>query len=402
MTDRQNIAVLGSTGSVGQSSLDVIERHPDRYRVFALSANTRVDKLHEQIHRLHPPLVVMCEEAAAAQLRTRLAADGITGTEVLSGAAALETVAAAGEIDTLVAGIVGAAGLRSTLAAARTGKRILLANKEALVMSGSLLLQACQASGALLLPLDSEHNAIFQALPDAWHDAAATARSRKQLGVESLILTASGGPFRSLTKKQLAVVSRQQALQHPTWDMGPKISIDSASLMNKGLEVIEASYLFGLPAAQIEVVIHPQSIVHSLVRYVDGSVLAQLGNPDMRTPIAHALAWPERVESGVDRLNLLECANLSFEAPDPDRFPCLRLAFEALQDGGIAPTVLNAANEIAVDCFLQNGVSFMQLPEVIERTLSATKPQTADELDTILMADKQARQQALKIAGELN
>jgi len=393
----QSIAVLGSTGSVGQNILDVLSRHPERYVVFALSANSQHELLYQQCCRWNPPYAVMQDADCADQLSQKLAQSDLQ-TTVLQGEQALAEIAEHKEVNVVAAAIVGAAGLLSTMAAARAGKRLLLANKESLVMSGELLMQTARQHGATVLPLDSEHNAIFQSLPSVAHPQQ---MNLKEAGVKKILLTASGGPFRGYTKKQLSVVSRQQALKHPNYSMGPKISIDSATLMNKGLEVIEACLLFNLVVDDIEVVVHPQSVVHSLVSYIDGSVLAQLGQPDMRTPIAHALAWPERVESGVESLDLFKVARLDFAPPDRDCFPCLDLAYSAMQRGGTAPAVLNAANEVAVSAFLQDAVSFLQLPKIVEKTLAKAKIHTADDLNTIIKADKDARQIAHTVLAEM-
>ena len=383
----QRLTVLGATGSIGQSTLDVVARHPDRFEVFALSAQRQADKLLEQCLRFSPRFAVMGEAAAADRLRAALRAAG-RDTEVLCGEEALERVAAAEAVDMVMAAIVGAAGLRPTLAAARAGKKILLANKEALVLSGQLLIDAVAASGAVLLPIDSEHNAIFQALP------ADYARDPARAGVRRVLLTASGGPFRSAPIESLANVTPEQACAHPNWVMGRKISVDSATMMNKGLEVIEAHWLFGAPADMIEVVVHPQSVIHSMVDYADGSVIAQLGNPDMRTPIAHAMAWPERIEAGVRPLDLFEIARLDFERPDLERFPCLRLAFDALRAGGASPAVLNAANEEAVAAFLDHRIGFLDIPAVIAACLERSGTQTVDSLDAVFAADACAREWA--------
>ena len=381
--ERRAVTLLGSTGSIGKSTLDVIARHPARYRVHALSANTSVEALAAQCIEHRPARAVMRDADSAAALERTLRGQGLE-TVVESGEAALAAIAAEDAVDTVVAAIVGAAGLVPTLAAARAGKRLLLANKEALVMSGALMIDAARASGATLLPLDSEHNAIFQCLPVAGHGVGTR-------GVERILLTASGGPFRTHTLEALSVVTLQQALAHPNWSMGPKISIDSATLMNKGLEVIEACHLFGVAVDDIEVVVHPESIIHSMVRYHDGSVIAQMGRPDMRTPIAHALAWPERIDSGVEPLDFRDVSGLHFEEPDTTRFPCLRLAVEAQRAGGSMPIVLNAANEVAVSAFLEERVAFMQLPTVVEETLSRAKNYPPDDLTTIIAADADAR-----------
>lgn len=386
----QRIAVLGSTGSIGQSTLDVIARHPDRYRVMGLAAHSRIDLLEAQVCAFNPPVVVVVDPVAAAQLEIRLRQKGLT-TEVQSGEAAVVALAARDDVDTVMAAIVGAAGLPSALAAARAGKRVLLANKESLVMAGTLFMEAIRSSGATLLPIDSEHNAIFQSLPQSFD------RNPAAHGVSHIILTASGGPFRGYNRQRLADVTPEQAISHPKWSMGPKISVDSATLMNKGLEVIEAHYLFGLDPDEIQVVVHPQSTIHSLVQYVDGSVIAELGAPDMRTPIAHALAWPDRIESGVPMLDLVACGQFDFMAPDLEAFPCLRLAFEALRAGGAAPTVLNAANEVAVAAFLDGQIRLLDIARVIEESLMAlgsgrfANRDHTGSLESILADDATAR-----------
>jgi 1-deoxy-D-xylulose-5-phosphate reductoisomerase len=388
---RARIAVLGSTGSIGENTLDVVARHPDRFEVFALSAHSQVDKLAQQIVRFRPRLACVGTPAHADALRAKLPAG--VDTEVLHGADGLETLAAAAEVDAVMAAIVGAAGLRPSLAAARAGKRVLLANKESLVVAGALFMQAVQAGGATLLPIDSEHNAIYQCLPA--HAPGGHGLSHK--GVQSIVLTASGGPFRCTPVEALASVTPEQACAHPNWVMGRKISVDSATMMNKGLEVIEAHWLFGLPAAQIEVTIHPQSVIHSLVRYVDGSVLAQLGNPDMRTPIAYGLAWPDRIDGGVAPLDLAAICNLQFEAADLERFACLRLAYQALEAGQAACVALNAANEVAVQAFLDRRLGFADIAAVVAECLErvAGMPATrCDALDDILALDAQVRQRA--------
>ena len=379
----QRIALLGSTGSIGKSTLDVVARHPERYAIQALSAHTSVDALFMQCQRFHPATAVVGTEEAADKLQGLCANAGLN-VSVRHGAKALEQIAEHTDTDIVVAAIVGAAGLLSTLAAAHAGKRLLLANKESLVMSGELLMDAARESGALIMPVDSEHNAIFQSLPA--HETGVNTS-----GINKILLTASGGPLRLLSQKELSVVTPQQALKHPNWSMGPKISIDSATLMNKGLEVIEACQLFDVSADDIEVVVHPESIIHSMVSYADGSVIAQMGRPDMRTPIAHALAWPHRISSGVAPLDFMEITGLHFEAPDMKRFPLLRLAFEALRTGGTAPAVLNAANEVAVDAFLRENVAFLQLAEVVEKTLERAKISPASDLSTIIGADEDAR-----------
>ncbi len=380
----QSIAVLGSTGSIGQNTLDVIARHPDRYRVFALAAQRRIDLLEQQIVQCRPEVAVVVDPDAAESLRHRLKTRDVH-TTILSGRDAIVDLVRRPEVDTVMAAIVGAAGLPSAMAAAEAGKRLLLANKEALVMAGDLFMNAVRQSGAILLPIDSEHNAIFQSLPANYQ------RNPERHGVAHVTLTASGGPFRGFDRHRLASVTPAQAVNHPKWSMGPKISVDSATLMNKGLEVIEAHYFFGVGAEQIKVVVHPQSTIHSLVQYSDGSVIAELGAPDMRTPIAHALAWPERIESGVEWLDLVACGRFDFMAPDLDAFPCLRLAFRALAQGGRAPAVLNAANEVAVAAFLAGHIGFMQIPEIIEATLDAIDHFPIHNLEAVLEADRVAR-----------
>ncbi|GGY24831.1 1-deoxy-D-xylulose 5-phosphate reductoisomerase [Rhodanobacter panaciterrae] len=385
----KNVAVLGATGSIGGNTLDVIARHPERFRATVLTAHRQVEALAELCIRHRPQLAVIADPALEAELARRLAAAGVR-CAVASGHAAL-TAAAAGELcDTVVAAIVGAAGLDSTLAAARAGKHLLLANKESIVMAGPLLLAAVAAGGGALVPVDSEHNAIFQCLPGGRPDLRAS-------GVRRLILTASGGPFRGRTRSELADITPEQACKHPNWVMGRKISVDSATLMNKGLEVIEAHHLFGAPAEAIDVLVHPQSLVHSLVEYVDGSVLAQLGNPDMRTAIAHALAWPERVEAGVAPLNLAACAPLQFEPPDLTTFRCLVLAFQALRAGGDAPAVLNAANEVAVEAFLAGSLPFLSIADVVEAVLAELPAQAVVDVGTLAERDRVAREAARRI-----
>lgn len=383
----QNLTILGSTGSIGTSTLDVVARHPDRFRVVALTANSQLDLLFRQCVQFRPRYAVLLDEDAAARLRERVKEAGLE-TEVLSGVAALEQVCALPEADTVMAAIVGAAGLRPTLAAARAGKKILLANKETLVMAGNVFMDAVHASGSALLPIDSEHNAIFQALPRGYDGNLA------RNGVRRILLTASGGPFRNTPLSELQHVTPEQACAHPNWSMGKKISVDSASMMNKGLEVIEAHWLFNAAADDIQVVVHPQSVIHSLVEYVDGSVLAQLGNPDMRTPIAYGLAWPERIDSGVAPLDLFKVATMNFEAPDFDRFPCLALAYQALRAAGTAPAMLNAANEVAVAAFLDKRISFLAIPRIIEAVLDELPVSSVSSLDDVLGADAEARRAA--------
>src|SRR5947207_1491727 len=373
-----NLAILGATGSIGSSTLDVVSRHRSRYRIFALTANGSADALLA-LCRLHRPLYAVL---SAAKADARLAASfAECGTELLFGARALEQVAADCRVDVVMAAIVGAAGLASTLAAARAGKRVLLANKEALVMAGPLLTRAAREGGATLLPVDSEHNAVFQCLSDI-------------KAVRRIVLTASGGPFRTSALDTLDGVTPDQACAHPNWVMGRKISVDSATMMNKGLEVIEARWLFDVPPQTIEVVIHPQSIVHSLVQYVDGSLIAQLSNPDMRVPIAHALGYPERIASGARPLDLTAMKELSFERPDERRFPCLRLAYAALERGGTAPAVLNGANEVAVDAFLAGRLPFTSIARVISETLEAVPAGEACDLGAVMAADSAARRGA--------
>lgn len=379
----RHLTVLGATGTIGVNTLDVVARYPERFNVVALSGSSQLDKLAAQCRIHQPRYAVVLDASSAARLRDMLKAAG-SATEVLWGMAALEQVAALPEVDTVMAAIVGAAGLRPTLAAARAGKRILLANKETLVMAGSLFMQAVADGGAELLPIDSEHNAIFQSLPRYFcGDLAAC-------GVRRILLTASGGPFRTTPIAELAHVTPQQACAHPNWVMGKKISVDSATMMNKGLEVIEAHWLFNAAPEQIQVVIHPQSVIHSMVDYLDGSVIAQLGNPDMRTPIAYALGFPERIEAGVPALELFG-RGLTFEAPDYTRFPCLKLAFDALASGGMLPAVLNAANEAAVAAFLAGRAPYLAISAAIEHALARAQSGTADSLEELLQADTQAR-----------
>ena len=389
----QGVVILGSTGSIGESTLDVIERHPQRFRVVALAAASRWGALLEQCRRLRPRLAVMCDPEAAARLRAGLREENLD-TEVLEGAAGLIAAASLADAAIVMAAIVGSAGLLSTLAAARAGKRVLLANKEALVMGGHLLLDAVAAGNAELLPIDSEHNAIFQCLPG-------TRAGTRPAGVRRVLLTASGGPFLRLPRERLKDVTPAEACRHPRWVMGRKISVDSATLMNKGLELIEAQLLFALPPGLVEVLVHPESVVHSLVEYADGSVLAQLSNPDMRTPIAHALGHPERIESGVESLDLVRLGALSFEAPDRAQFPCLALAEAAARSGGTAPALLNAANEVAVAAFLEGRLNFASIAVVIERVLESLDPAAAHSLEDVLGADASARRAAQACVEEL-
>ena len=385
----QNVAILGATGSIGGSTLDVIARHPQRFRATVLSAHRQVEALAALCAQHRPELAVIADPALEGELARRLRAAGVR-CEVASGHDALAAAAASPLCDTVVAAIVGAAGLDSTLAAAGAGKRLLLANKESIVMAGPLLLQAMEAGGGVLIPVDSEHNAIFQCLPGGRPHLGRS-------GVRKLILTASGGPFRGRSREQLGAISPEQACKHPNWVMGRKISVDSATLMNKGLEVIEAHHLFGAPADAIEVLVHPQSLVHSMVEYVDGSVLAQLGNPDMRTAIAHALAWPERVEAGVPALNLAACAPLQFEPPDLATFRCLALAFQALRAGGDAPAILNAANEVAVEAFLAGALPFLSIADVVEAVLAELPAQPVVDVPTLGQRDRLASEAARRV-----
>ncbi|MEK6749982.1 MAG: 1-deoxy-D-xylulose-5-phosphate reductoisomerase [Pseudomonadota bacterium] len=395
----QGVTVLGATGSIGLSTLDVLRRHKDRYRVVALSGRSRVDRLLEQCIEFQPEYVAVADDQAADEFAQKLRTHRLENIRVVNGVKGLETIASLAQVAYVMAAIVGAAGLRPTLAAARAGKTVLLANKEALVMSGRLFMDIVRRHNALLLPIDSEHNAIFQCMPAPNEQSAAW----NKLGVSKILLTASGGPFRKMPLEELEFVTPAQAVAHPNWSMGRKISVDSATMMNKGLEVIEACWLFNCTPEQIEVVVHPQSIIHSMVEYVDGSVLAQLGNPDMRTPIAHALAWPERVASGVSRLDMIAVAKLEFERADMQRYPCLRLAIEAMQVGGIATTVLNAANEIAVQAFLEERIRFTDIPKVIEESLEHRPSTGADNLEAIFAVDEWARAHARRfIAGLKN
>jgi 1-deoxy-D-xylulose-5-phosphate reductoisomerase len=384
---KQQICILGATGSIGVSTLDVIARHPERYQVFALTAHTQIEKLAQQCAAFQPAYAVVATAELAQQLEKSLRQVS-PKTSVLYGAQALCEVAIAPECDVVMAAIVGAAGLPASLAAARSGKRILLANKEALVMSGQLFIDAVRQSGATLLPIDSEHNAIFQCLPSGFQ------RDLAGSGISKIILTASGGPFLNRDVASLHNVTPEQAIAHPNWVMGRKISVDSASMMNKGLEVIEAHWLFGAAPDKIEVLIHPQSLVHSMVSYEDGSLLAQLGNPDMRTPIAYGLAYPERIASGVEALDLSKFLQLNFFQPDFQRFPCLRLAYEALRAGASAPVVLNAVNEVAVDAFLNSALGFMQIETVIAQALEKIPLQDVDTLEAVFEIDSQARRVA--------
>ena len=383
----QSLTILGATGSIGVSTLDVVARHPDRYRIFALTGQTRIDVLAEQCAQFQPEVAVVVDADAAERLQKLIRDRGLK-TSVVYGEQALCDVASAEACDTVMAAIVGAAGLGPSLAAAKAGKKLLLANKEALVISGQLFMDAVAASGSTLLPIDSEHNAIFQCLPIGYQ------RVPPQHGIRKILLTASGGPFLDRELSSFDSITPEQAVAHPNWSMGRKISVDSATMMNKGLEVIEAHWLFGASASQIEVVIHPQSVIHSMVAYADGSVLAQLGNPDMRTPIAHALAYPERIDSGVDAIDLARIAQLDFREPDRVRFPCLQLAFDVLHAGGSAPAVLNAANEVAVQAFLDKQIGFTRISSLIAETLSRVPAASVDTLESLLAQDSKARDQA--------
>ena len=389
----QQVTILGSTGTIGLQTLDVIARHANEYKVFALAANTNVDALLAQCLQYKPEFAVLLDEKAALDLGAKLKANS-SKTQVLAGMSGLEQVSSDPKVNIVMATIVGAAGLKPAMAAAHAGKRILLANKETLVMAGSLFMDAVKKGGATLLPIDSEHNAIFQVMPPASANYLVSGDIDK-IGVKKIILTASGGPFRTYTQQQLENVTLEQALKHPNWVMGAKITIDSATLMNKGLEVIEAHWLFNAKPSQIEVVVHPQSIIHSMVEYIDGSILAQLGNPDMRTPIAYALGYPKRIESGVASLNLLEIAKLEFEAPDVKRFPCLQLAYDALAAGGTAPAILNAVNEVAVAAFLNKQINFLDIATLIAKALNHIKTVPVTSLDQLIAIDEEARSFAL-------
>lgn len=388
----QNITILGSTGSIGKSTLDVVGRHPEKFTVFALSANTQHEVLLEQCLKFRPKYAVMRDESGAQRLKEGIAEAGLN-TEVECGVAALEKIASLPEVDIVMAAIVGAAGMQPALAAARSGKRILLANKETLVMVGQLFMDAVKENGAVLLPIDSEHNAIFQVLPREGSLGGG--------GVKRILLTASGGPFRNFSKEALERVTPDEACRHPNWVMGRKISIDSATMMNKGLEVIEAHWLFNAGADRIRVVVHPESIIHSMVEYIDGSILAQLGNPDMRTPIAYALGFPQRIDSGVESLDLCRIATLHFEEPDFSRFPCLALAFQALKAGGAAATILNAANEVAVQYFLEKKIRFTAISEMIEQTLSELGALPLDTLEEAIEIDRVARNVASALLSKV-
>jgi len=383
----RNITILGSTGSVGISTLDVVTRHPNKYQVIALTANKSTDKMLEQCRIFRPRYAVMLDPVSAENLKKEVCKAEIN-TEILCGVESLEKVVSLPEVDIVMAAIVGAAGIRPTFAAALTGKYVLLANKETLVMAGHIFMNVVKENHATLLPIDSEHNAIFQSLPREFTG------DHTKSGVRRILLTASGGPFRQTSLADLEHVTPEQACNHPNWVMGQKISVDSATMMNKGLELIEAHWLFDAAPEQIQIVIHPQSVIHSMVEYVDGSVLAQLGNPDMRTPIAHALAYPERIECGVTPLDIFKVAQLDFEAPDFSKFPCLGLAYKALASGGSAPTILNAANEVAVEAFLKSRITFTAIPLMIEQVMQSIKPKDIFTLEDVLTADSLAREAA--------
>ncbi|MDP1765771.1 MAG: 1-deoxy-D-xylulose-5-phosphate reductoisomerase [Methylotenera sp.] len=380
----QSVTILGATGTIGSQTLDVISQHPERFSIFALSANNNVKGLFDLCEQYTPKFAVMLQEAAAAELSLLLKAIH-SNTVVLHGEAALNEISSHEQVDIVMAAIVGSAGLHPAMAAAKAGKRILLANKETLVMAGNLFMQAVIDGGATLLPIDSEHNAIFQVMPQQ------RSRQLESMGVKRVLLTASGGPFRNASLQELKVVTRAQALNHPNWVMGPKITVDSATMMNKGLEVIEAHWLFNALPEQIDVVVHPQSVIHSMVEYIDGSVLAQLGNPDMRTPIAYGLGYPERLTSGVSSLDLLTVGRLDFCAPDLERFPCLRIAYDALNIGGTAPAILNAANEVAVEAFLTEKIGFMDIPHIIENVLTASSISQVESIEQLVVVDVEAR-----------
>lgn len=394
----QSVCILGVTGSIGQSTLKILSQHPDKYSVFAVSAHSRIPELVEICKQFRPKVVVVPEHKIA-ELKTSFIQQNIQGIDILVGQDGLVDIASHADVDVVMAAIVGAAGLLPTLAAVKAGKRVLLANKEALVMSGEIMMQAALDHQALLLPVDSEHNAIFQSLPHNYLQVDRT--GQPQLGVSKILLTASGGPFLNHSLEQLEHVTPQQACKHPNWSMGQKISVDSATLMNKGLELIEACHLFSISEHFVTVVVHPQSIIHSMVQYVDGSTLAQMGNPDMCTPIAHALAWPERLQTSVPALDLFEYSQLNFQAPDTQKFPALNLARQAMRAGGLAPTILNAANEIAVEAFLKERIGFTHIPQVVEHTLQDLENAAAESIECILDKDKVARSIAQKYISSI-
>jgi len=389
---QQGICILGSTGSIGINTLDVIRRHPQQFKVIALTGNRQTRRMFQQCEEWQPKIVVMADEGAAAELRQLLGQKGYP-VKVLAGKSALAEVVQLGEVDAVMAGIVGAVGLLPTLAAVKAGKRVLIANKEPLVMLGQVFIEEAKLSGAILLPIDSEHNAIFQCLPAAVQQATAAPVEHElsDYGVRRLLLTGSGGPFLNLDRAAFGSITPDQACTHPNWVMGRKISVDSATMMNKGLELIEACALFSTGPEQIHIVVHPQSVIHSMVEYADGSLLAQLGNPDMRTPIAHALAWPERIEAGVERLDLLQIAALEFQAPDMLKFPALSLARIAAETGGTLPAILNAGNEVAVQAFLDSKIRFDQIIQLVEETMEAIDHEPEQTLENVLAADQLAR-----------
>ncbi|MGD8784880.1 MAG: 1-deoxy-D-xylulose-5-phosphate reductoisomerase [Thioalkalispiraceae bacterium] len=391
----KGIAILGATGTIGVNTLDVIRRHPDKFRINALTANSQVDRLFEQCREFEPDYAVMVDEQAAALLEKKVNQSGLS-TKVLSGAESLEMVVQLDDVEIVMAAIVGSAGLKSSLAAAKAGKRILLANKESLVMSGKLFMDVVKKYNAELLPIDSEHNAIFQCMPLNYSDGL------DSVGIHRILLTGSGGPFRELPLEKFSEVTPEQAIAHPNWRMGKKISVDSATMMNKGLELIEACWLFNTDSSRVEIVLHPQSIIHSMVEYIDGSILAQLGQPDMRTPIAHAMAWPERIESGVNSLDLINMGHLDFTEPDLQRYPCLQLAKEVMRVGGTATTILNAANEVAVQAFLDNELNFPGIARTVEYTLEQITSTTAISIDEVVKTDRHARNVAHEYILSLN
>jgi 1-deoxy-D-xylulose-5-phosphate reductoisomerase len=392
----KGLCILGATGSIGVSTLDVVSRHPEQYKVVALTANTNIEALFDQCVSHKPEYVVVVDEEKAEQFKQKIQGSELSTIQVKAGVKALELVSTLDEVDSVMAAIVGAAGLLPSLAAAKAGKTVLLANKEALVMSGNIFMEAVKQSGAKLLPIDSEHNAIFQCMPAGYVAGEPAKQARR------ILLTASGGPFRETPIDELQDVTVDQAVAHPKWDMGRKISVDSATMMNKGLELIEACLLFNMSPDDIQVVIHKQSIIHSMVDYVDGSVLAQMGNPDMRVPIAHAMAWPDRFDSGVEPLDIFKVRQMDFEEPNLERFPCLRLAYEAIVTGGIMPTVLNASNEVAVDEFLNERIKFTDIPVIIEKCMAKFSADIADTLEVILKIDQQARDQSYQIIKEIS
>ena len=390
----KNVTILGATGTIGLQTLDVVSQHPERFAVYALSANSKVNTLFDLCVTYKPKFAVMLQKSAADELSSKLNAIN-SGTIVLNGEEALNEIASHDDVDIVMAAIVGAAGLKPAMAAALSGKRVLLANKETLVMAGNLFMQAVAQGAATLLPIDSEHNAIFQVMPNQ------RSPFLSKMGVKRVLLTASGGPFRNSSLAELNLVTRAQALNHPNWVMGPKITIDSSTLMNKGLEVIEAHWLFNAEPKQIDVVVHPQSVIHSMVEYIDGSVLAQLGNPDMRTPIAYGLGYPDRLSSGVSSLDLLTVARLDFCAPDLNRFPCLRFAYDALNMGGTAPTILNAANEVAVAAFLEEKIGFMDIPKTIESILSSSNVLNVENIEQLVAVDMETRHKTTEYLNRL-